>query len=223
MRTLICVTAVCMAVVIAGLLWGKQPVHQSVDSVALLIKEHELVVVNTQKPLRPIVTDADELLLEEIVASEMLRLGAFKFQFQKMRNEIFRFIEFVKLVESNGEQYAQSQISSAMSLFQFTIPSVPTAVNRLENYMRRNYLGPVPEWAEMLRDDPKRLFDVSETRQSILTLVNIVEQRGSDELLTRYLSGERESAKALYYTFHHTDPDRATRTRVQKIFARTFE
>ena len=109
-----------------------------------------------------------------------------------------------------------------MSYFQFTRGSVPTAVNRLENYMRRHWLGALPEWAATLRADPESIFDVSEDRQAILALVNIAEQRGSDAFLSKLIGGEVEAGKQAYFQFHHTNPDDATRGRVEKIFARVF-
>jgi len=133
-----------------------------------------------------------------------------------------RFLEFVKLVESNGDRLAKAKTSSAMSYFQFTRGSVPTAVNRLENYMRRHWLGALPEWAATLRADPESIFDVSEDRQAILALVNIAEQRGSDAFLSKLIGGEVEAGKQAYFQFHHTNPDDATRGRVEKIFARVF-
>lgn len=165
----------------------------------------------------------DAALLEEIVASEMLRLELLKGGFENAYKEATRFIEFVKLIESNGNRYAKASTSTAMSFFQFTIPSVPTALNRLENYMARNYLGELPAWTRELREDPTLLFEMSEARQAILTFVNIIEQKGSDKLLVTFFGGEKEAAKAIYYAHHHTGPDAATLKRTEKIFAKVFK
>lgn len=157
-----------------------------------------------------------------IVANEMDRLGIHEADYRTSVMEVLRFIRYVKRVESDGDRYADAPTSTAMSFFQFTVPSVKTAVNRLKNYMTRHGFGGLPPWAVALRGDPHSLYDLSEPRQAILMFVNIVEQKGSDELLRRFLAGEREAAKALYYAHHHTDPDEPTSRRAERIFSIVF-
>lgn len=215
---------VCLAAYGAGMIFAAMypEQQQNVAPIAEIIEEKSDVVAAPPAPQR-IREDPDLVLLREIVASEMLRLNVIEPGFKNVRARVMRFIEFVKLIESNGDRYAKARTSSAMSLFQFTRDSVPTAVNRLENYMARHYLGPLPAWATALRAEPTSLYDVPELRQAILTIVNIIEQRGSDELLREFLRGERDVAKALYYAHHHTDPDAATFRRAEKIFSKVFE
>ncbi|MCB9819165.1 hypothetical protein H6789_00445 [Candidatus Nomurabacteria bacterium] len=224
MRKLMRVTAVCLAVCIVGLFFkSEQPiVDNQEDEIALLIGEHDDLMVLPPVELEPLEKDPDLELLKDIVANEMLRLKVFKGGYENKYQETIKFIEFVKLIESSGNRYAKAETSTAMSFFQFTIPSVSTAVNRLGNYMARHCLGELPVWAQELRDEPTQLFEVTELRQAILTLVNIVEQRGSDELLVQFLGGERSAAKAIYYAHHHTDPDEATLKRTEQIFAKIF-
>ncbi len=176
-------------------------------------------------PFEPALAEpnADEELLADIVATEMIRLDVFDLGFAKTREVTDRFLEFVKITESNGDRWAKAKTSTAMSLFQFTVPSVPTAVNRLRNYTRRHHLGAVPEWAAELAEAPKAIFHLSETRQAILTLVNIAEQKGSDPLLRQFFQGDTAAAKQIYFAHHHTDPDLATHRRVEKIFAKIFD
>ncbi len=193
------------------------------DPIRELIDSNSGLVVEESSPVREEKTP-DQQLFDDIIATEQLRLGVVGSgrSFHVVREEIGRFLEFVKLVESNGDRLAKAKTSSAMSYFQFTRGSVPTAVNRLENYMRRHWLGALPEWAATLRADPESIFDVSEDRQAILALVNIAEQRGSDAFLSKLIGGEVEAGKQAYFQFHHTNPDDATRGRVEKIFARVF-
>ena len=171
----------------------------------------------------PIVRDKDEILLEEIVAGEMLRLRLFKRSFKEVKGDIIQFLEFVKLTESDGNHLAKAKTSSAMSLFQFTTGSVPTAVNRLSNYMMRHHMGTVPGWAIELKERPHLLFETPETRQAILTLINIIERRGSDELLKKFLAGDMRVAKEIYFRHHHTEPDEATTRRAKRIFSKVFQ
>lgn len=188
------------------------------DIVAAIIEGYgvEPISAASETPI-----DEDRNLFEEFVAIEMSRLGLTK-KFESGERAVRHLLEFVKIVESDGDRFAKASTSTAMSLFQFTKDSVPTAVNRLQNYMRRHGYREIPIWASMLRENPKLLFHVPEQRQAILAFVNIIEQRGSDDLLREFLSGEREVAKAIYYTHHHTDPDTATLRRTEQIFAKIF-
>lgn len=222
MRKLMRVAAGCMAVCIAGLLWGTAQTARNVevDEFAYFINNDDCLEPRTAGSWQ--VTEGSDLhLLERVIASERCRLGIER-DFTNVRDEVLRFMLFVKNVESDGDRYAQASTSSAMSFFQFTVPSVPTAVNRLERYMSRRTLGPLPMWAAELRGKPELLFEVSELRQAILAFVNIVEQRGSDQLLNRYLSGERAVAKDIYFVHHHTDPDTATTRRAEAIFSKVL-
>lgn len=223
MRKLMRVIAACMAICIVDSSFTANPPSEVMYDIALLIEGSTHLKEESPPPRKRPEKDPDVALLEEIVASEMLRLNLFKGGFPNTYEEAARFIEFVKLIESNGNRYAKASTSTAMSFFQFTVPSVPTALNRLRNYMARNYLGELPPWTEALREDPTSLFEISETRQAILTLTNIIEQRGSDQLLIRFFGGERKAAKAIYYAHHHTDPDEATLKRTERIFAKVFK
>lgn len=197
------------------------PVERSPNDIASAIALGS--VVTPRASADDVVIDEDENLFKDLVSIEMVRLGLLEERFENGATALERFLKFVKLVESDGDRLAQASTSTAMSLFQFTNGSVPTAVNRLRNYMERHRLGEIPAWASMLRENPKLLFHVPERRQAILAFVNIAEQRGSDELLRSFLGGKRETAKALYYTHHHTDPDTATLRRAERIFAKVFK
>jgi len=220
-KILTAVALVFVVGVVADKLWSYEPIRPQPDQIGDLIKEMEGAEVTEVKPLS-ITECLDHCLFEELVANEMNRLEVFEPGFWQVHNSVGQFLEFVKIVESNGNPMARARTSTAMSLFQFTVPSVPTAVNRLENYMGRHFLGPLPVWAQELRESPTSLYYVPEIRQAILTLVNIAEQRGSDELLRQFFQGESEVAKEIYFLHHHTDPDTATYRRVEKIFNRFF-
>ena len=224
-RVYVLVAAMCMVAGAAGsrledvTLRMYPPIETVSDEIVAAIADG--LNVEPARPASDVPIDEDRDLFLEFVSIEMIRLGLTK-KFASGENAIRRFLEFVKLIESNGDPFARAGTTTAMSLFQFTRGSVPTAVNRLENYMLRHGYQAIPVWASMLRENPKLLFHVPEQRQAILTLVNIIEQRGSDELLREFLNGEREVAKAIYYAHHHTDPDQATLRRTEKIFAKVF-
>ena len=48
-------------------------------------------------------------------------------------------------------------------------------------------------------------------------LANMFAQRGSDKLLKKVGKLDLNAMKEAYYKFHHTDPDKATIKRVNKI------
>ena len=48
-------------------------------------------------------------------------------------------------------------------------------------------------------------------------LANMFAQRGSDKLLSKVAYGDLDAMKEAYYKFHHTDPDKATIKRVEKL------
>lgn len=223
MRTLIVLIAACLAIMTV-FLWGtrgsvKHSEH-GIDEIAAVIAAYQPPVGPVEVTVTPNVDPLTDVeLLESIVANEMLRLDLAEQRFRRVYWRAETFFRFVKNIESNGDRYAKAATSSAMSFFQFTVPSVPTAVTRLENYMARHYLGALPEWAAALREDPHSLYDVSERRQSILVFANIVEQTGSDANLRKYLEGDSVAAKAIYYAHHHTDPDAATLRRTEQIFS----
>lgn len=166
----------------------------------------------------------DERLFRKIVFTEPFRLDETTIEFRAFKARVDRFLEFVKLVESDGDRNAWNDTSDAMSYFQFKPDPVVTAVNRLENYMEREGFEVLfPKWATELRRNPQAIFDATELQQKILAFVNILEQPGSDKLLRQLLAGNEEVVKTMYYTHHHTAPDKATRERVRQIFARVFK
>ena len=203
---------------------SKPVIDRAVDPVGDLIREMEEGFKEEilEDEVEVVALCDDRCFFETVVKNEMFRLGVSEAGFSKVHYSVSQFLDFVKIVESNGDPMARAKTSSAMSLFQFTIPSVPTAVNRLRNYMTKHQLGPLPAWAVELQKSPTSLYHVPELRQAILTLVNIAEQKGSDQLLRQFFQGESEAAKEIYLIHHHTDPDLATHRRVEKIFHRFF-
>ena len=131
------------------------------------------------------------------------------------------FIDMVKEIESNGERKAYNP-SGAMSYFQFKGPSIETAYNRLINYMQRNDLGRTPSWSKALKNNPESIYNVSESRQAVFMIINIIEQDRQAGLFSAFLLGDTEAAKEVYYKYHHTRPDQATITRTQNIYNQFF-
>jgi len=131
------------------------------------------------------------------------------------------FIEMVKIIESEGKREAYNP-SGAMSYFQFKGPSLETAYNRLVNYVSRYDLGRTTPWSKYLAENPTSIYQTPESRQAVFVVVNIIEQDRSRDLWERFMSGEEELAKELYYRYHHTAPDSFTKKRTERIYKQHF-
>lgn len=153
-----------------------------------------------------------------VVRMELGRLG---FHQDTNLDNIRRFVGMVKGAESAGDRYAVSS-SNAMSFFQFKEDSVKTVINRLKNWHRRHEFGAIPAWANVLERNPSSIYELQESLQAMLMMINIIEQKGSDEFLKRLIRGETTAAKPLYYKFHHTAPDQPTIALIDRLFERYF-
>jgi len=57
----------------------------------------------------------------------------------------------------------------------------------------------------------------NDEQANAMFLANTFAQSGSDSLLNLIGKGDMEARQNAYYKFHHTDPDDATRNRVNKL------
>jgi len=136
----------------------------------------------------------------------------------ELKRQLFALAELTQHIESDNNRYATNAYSGAMSYYQFLPDSVVTAVNRLEILMKRAGLGRVPAWASAVHKDPQAIYSLSNPQQRLLMLVNILEQESSRDLILQLTSGNNQAAKTLYYTYHHTAPDPATKSRTEDLF-----
>lgn len=181
-------------------------------------------------PGRESVEVLNTILLCEIAEIERVRLGLSNLENETLHDRYERLLVLIMQIESSGKRYAQPPVdpqtgkraSSAKSFYQFVDGSIGVAVNRLERYMKAYALGSLPQCAANLRRHPSLIFETSERCQAILTLVNIIGQRGSDELLYEYLRGNDRAAMKVYYAFHHTNPDGPTIVRTEQLFEQYF-
>ena len=164
-------------------------------------------------------------------------------------NLLNKFLPAVIEIESDGDPKAKSSISSASGLLQFLMPSeeypkgsaIP-ALNRVEKY-----LGP-REWGPELREHGDASLLTAE-QQVELFIGNTLEKtvvirdldadgniqynkKGKiltkempglgDTLMQKVFDGDMEGMLEAYYKIHHTNPDRATIKRAEKIFKKYF-
>mgnify|MGYP003662345209 CR=1 FL=1 len=130
------------------------------------------------------------------------------------------FINNVAEIESSGGTDTVSDISSARGIFQFLTKgegnAFVTGLNRTKATYKARGLE-VPSWVEEAKDhgDPNLL---STEQQVELFLANLYQQKGTDKLFKRILSGDRNAQKEMYGKYHHTIPDITKNKRLKEIF-----
>jgi hypothetical protein len=127
------------------------------------------------------------------------------------------FADLTRKIESEGG--TENPKSSASGRFQFTDDSFDTALNRIE----RMYLTDgrdVPDWVNEAREhkDPNEL---TYQQEKDLFLANLYDRDASgdtDRLFKLIAEGDKEAMLEMYYKYHHTNPDEATKKRATNIY-----
>lgn len=170
---------------------------------------------STKDSKRPLLMNLQEKILYEYAEE----IGV---PYQEFAENALTLADMTAHIESNSKKGATNPYSGAMSYYQFLPSSVETAVERLERFMKRNDLGNLPAWAEDIRNNPEHIYTVSYENQTTLMLVNIMARPGSKEFFIDLTNGNTEAAKTLYYRYHHTAPDKATKDRTEMLFPKYF-
>ena len=123
-------------------------------------------------------------------------------------DNIYKWSRFVRHIESDNNPKASAGTTSAKGVYQFTDASVHTAKNRMSN---------MGFHTEDIREIDNNPHNWNDEQADCMFLANVFAQRGSDKYLKKIGKGDLESMKDAYYKFHHTDPDKATIKRVDKI------
>ena len=123
-------------------------------------------------------------------------------------NNIYDFSQQVRHIESDNNPLAAAGTTSAKGVYQFTDDSVNTGLNRMGNLgYNQDYIGGISqnpsEWDDEQADS--------------MFLSNIFAQTGSDAYLNKIGGGDAQARQDAYYKFHHTAPDDATISRVNKM------
>jgi len=158
-------------------------------------------------------------LTETIILNHANNLGLNAFV---LKEQLYAFADMTKQIESDNKRSATNPYSGAMSYYQFLPDSVVTAVNRLEILMKQQGMGRVPAWASTVHKNPQEIYNLSMPQQRLLVIANIIEQDRSDAYILELGSGNNLIAKNLYYKFHHTAPDTATRNRTNSLYPQYF-
>ena len=110
--------------------------------------------------------------------------------------------DFILETESDGNFNAANPNSSARGGYQFIKGSVGPAINRLEKY-----LGPMPRFDEVRKTGDVR--SLSSEDQTLLFMADILEKKGSDKLINKFLNADnrkdkQNAAYEIYTVLHHT-------------------
>lgn len=156
------------------------------------------------------------MLIEIVLKKSYERSEAFRiYTFEDFKERWLKFADDCFLIESgrnlkaiNKPQKGKEQ-SSAKGGYQFLDASLKTAYKRLFRYTKVKF---------------KRLPIIEQDwdTQTALFISNLCQQRGSDYFIIKMLANDVQGAKDLYAKFHHTNPKKKTRTRMDKIFGKSY-
>ena len=96
-----------------------------------------------------------------------------------------------------------------------------TGLQRVENlYKAKNQT--IPSWVKKAREhnDPRKL---TYKQQEELFLINLQQQKGTDELIKAMLDGNMEKAMRLYAEFHHTNLNVLNDEEINKKFNKAYK
>ena len=120
----------------------------------------------------------------------------------KVKQDLNELGAFIMEVESDGNIDAANPDSSARGLFQFTKDASQTAMNRVENR-----LGKQERFNQARQSGDVR--DLSAEDQTLLFYGDILEKKGSDALIQKFIDADnskdkKDAAFEIYKVLHHT-------------------
>ena len=121
---------------------------------------------------------------------------------------IYKWSRMIRKIESDDNPKASAGSTSAKGVYQFTDASVQTAKNRMHN---------MGFFKEDIREISSNPHNWTNEQADCMFLANMFAQKGSDKLLGKIAYGDLDAMKEAYYKFHHTNPDKATIKRVDKL------
>ena len=156
----------------------------------------------------------DDEILNAVLEKNISRLGEGLLKDPQVKVRLGTLDKFHQEMESNFNPKAKNPKSTAAGLYQFTEDSLVTAVNRLANTIGEDKL---PQWASEARKH-KDARKLSEKEQQILFYADMFQKKGSDNLLKKVLvEGDGDAMVEYYSKLHHTDVDKPTQKRIDKI------
>ena len=122
--------------------------------------------------------------------------------------ELMRFNEalsFISSLESDNRNILNAQGSSAAGYFQLTKDTMDTALKRYLNIMNRNDKNyQVPPWV-VEAFEHMDMMKLTDDQQRALAMANLLERKGTDDLIRRIMvDNDKEALKELYKIHHVT-------------------
>ena len=122
--------------------------------------------------------------------------------------ELMRFNEalsFIASLESDNRNILNAQGSSAAGYFQLTKDTMDTALKRYLNIMNRNDKNyQVPPWV-VEAFEHMDMMKLTDDQQRALAMANLLERKGTDDLIRRIMvDNDKEALKELYKIHHVT-------------------
>ena len=164
---------------------------------------------------------ADNIM--SFLEAQMDRLGVKEEKRDAFTENMFDFSRQVRNIESDNKIMAVPRkkdgtlASSAKGVYQFLDDSVDTGRNRMrtQGFAERPDWNPfTEEFIGSISDNPQ---DWSDEQADAMFLSNMFAQTGSDSLMAGIGRGNMQNRRDAYYRFHHTNPDDATRNRVEDM------
>ena len=123
------------------------------------------------------------------------------------------FFDLIRRIESDNEKMATTGTTTAKGVYQFTDASVKTAKKRAINLgFDKGFINLIPNNPQQWTDDEADMLTASN-----MFAQSKVKSGFVDELMVDALSGDRQAMQDAYYMLHHTNPDDATKERVDKF------
>jgi len=154
---------------------------------------------------------------------------------EESQNNLQKFINAVRDVESNSGKNTYNKSTTAAGDFQFKMftkdkngkytikkgSAFQTGLQRIKNRYEEENID-IPNWVKeaVEHNDPRKL---TYEQQEELFLINLYEQVGSDALIKAMLNGDMEKAMQLYAKFHHTKMNVVNDKIVKQKFKKAYK
>jgi hypothetical protein len=137
-----------------------------------------------------------------LVSSHANRLGVDP---QLALQNMAQFDQALGWAENRGKLVGKNPVSSAQGLYQITDATIDSALNRLVRDVEP------ADWMDKLRKD-RDVNALTKSQQQALAYANLLHRAGTDPYIKAIMeSGDQKAMSDLYYQFHHTAPDDATK------------
>lgn len=144
----------------------------------------------------------------QFMNEQMDRLNIPQDQRQDFMNNMYKYSQTVRGIESDNNPMAAAGTTSAKGVYQFTDASVDTGFGRLGNMgYNQDFISGIPQSPH----------DWSDEQADAMFLGNMFAQSGSDKYIRGIGAGDVQSQRDAYSLFHHTNPDEATLNRMNKF------